>query len=101
MAAFEPTECQGSVHEFPVWIQVGRLPDVVPTWVCPMAVILQFLQDIFDEEKSPSTLKVHLKAISVCHVKIDSVSPGALFLVGQFFKGTRLLRPLMKDLVPH
>ncbi|XP_058879441.1 uncharacterized protein LOC131737040, partial [Acipenser ruthenus] len=60
---------------------------------CPMAVILQFLQKLLDEGKSPSTLKVYLAAISVCHVRIDGLSPGCHFLASQFLKGARRLRP--------
>ncbi|MGH0151620.1 UNVERIFIED_CONTAM: hypothetical protein FKN15_037060 [Acipenser sinensis] len=90
--------------------QYGYKWGVFQTWclskgedptMCPMAVILQFLQDLLDEGKSPSTLKVYLAAISACHVKIDSVSPGAHFLAGQFLKGARRLRPPRKDVVPH
>ncbi|MGH0174909.1 UNVERIFIED_CONTAM: hypothetical protein FKN15_069315 [Acipenser sinensis] len=47
--------------------QTWCLPQGFDPMTCPMAVILQFWQDLFDV-----TLKVYLAGISACHVKIDS-----------------------------
>ena len=67
---------------------------------CPKAVILQFLQKLLDEGKSPSTLKVYLAAISACHVRTDGLSPGCHFLASQFLKGARRLRPPRSTSLP-
>lgn len=86
--------------------QYGYKWGVFQTWclahqadptTCPMLIILQFLQDLFDEDKSTLILKVYLAAILACHVKIDSVFPGAHFLAGQFLKWVQSLWPPLKD----
>ena len=38
---------------------------------CALGVILEFLQQLFDEGKAASTLKVYLAAISACHAGIN------------------------------
>ncbi|MGH0151776.1 UNVERIFIED_CONTAM: hypothetical protein FKN15_043109 [Acipenser sinensis] len=65
---------------------------------CPMPVILQFLQELLDAGRSPSTLKVYLAAISACHAPVDSMSPGAHFLAVRFLKGAWRLCPPQKAL---
>ena len=44
---------------------------------CALSVILEFLQQLFDEGKAASTLKVYLSAISACHAGITGNSPGS------------------------
>ena len=44
---------------------------------CALGVILEFLQQLFDEGKAASTLKVYLAAISACHAGINGNSPGS------------------------
>ncbi|XP_034780644.2 uncharacterized protein LOC117973223, partial [Acipenser ruthenus] len=68
---------------------------------CPMPVILQFLQELFDAGRSPSTLKVYLAAISACHTPVDSKSPGAHFLATRFLKGARRLHPPRRTVLPE
>ncbi|MGH0172237.1 UNVERIFIED_CONTAM: hypothetical protein FKN15_063141 [Acipenser sinensis] len=68
-----------------------------PNWFVENWQVIKEPYDLFEEGKSPSTFK----GPSVSYVKIDSVSPGDQFLAGQFFKGTWLLRPPMKDIVPR
>ncbi|MBN3304948.1 CBLN4 protein, partial [Amia calva] len=74
---------------FSTWCQDGSQDPIN----CPIGVILQFLQELLDQGKSPSTLKVYLAAISACHVRIDGKPPGSHFLAVQFLKGARWLRP--------
>src|SRR4029434_3713721 len=38
---------------------------------CALGVILEFLQQLFDEGKAASTLKVYMAAISACHAGIN------------------------------
>ncbi|MGH0150567.1 UNVERIFIED_CONTAM: hypothetical protein FKN15_018841 [Acipenser sinensis] len=46
---------------------------------CPIATILQFLQDLLEAGRSTSMLKVYLAAISACHVPVDSVSQALIY----------------------
>ena len=68
--------------------------------VCPIGEVLAFLQHLFDQGRTPSTLKVYLAAISACHVGYAGVSPGAHPLASRFMKGVRRLRPSSSPSVP-
>src|SRR4029434_7347272 len=59
---------------------------------CALGVILVFLQQLFDEGKAASTLKVYLAAISACHAGINGSSPGSHPLASRFMAGVRRLR---------
>ncbi|MGH0145394.1 UNVERIFIED_CONTAM: hypothetical protein FKN15_004685 [Acipenser sinensis] len=76
--------------------QTWCLPRGFDSTPCPMAVILQFLQNLFDKGKSPSALKVYLAAISACHVKIDSSLPG-----GTIFERWLAASATYGGMVPH
>ncbi|XP_041437897.1 uncharacterized protein LOC121399947 [Xenopus laevis] len=59
---------------------------------CPVAGILQFLQDGFDKGLKPATLKVHLAAISAITSRVLTSDP----LIKRFIKGMMRLRPSVK-----
>ena len=65
-----------------------------------MDVILTFLQDLLDRNKSFSTVKVYLAAVSACHVGFGDKTAGQHPLIRQFMKGARRLRPVSKPLAP-
>ncbi len=67
---------------------------------CPIAGILTFLQELLEECRSHSTLKVYLAAISACHEGIHGAAPSAHPLAVRFLKGTRRLRTVTKSMVP-
>ncbi|XP_072557580.1 uncharacterized protein, partial [Paramormyrops kingsleyae] len=67
---------------------------------CPLSSVLEFLQEQFDQGKSPSTLKVFLAAISACHGRVDGKALGANPLSIQFIKGVQRLRPRRLPSVP-
>ncbi|MGH0171934.1 UNVERIFIED_CONTAM: hypothetical protein FKN15_074097 [Acipenser sinensis] len=67
---------------------------------CPMSVILQFMQELLDAGRSPSTLKVYLVAISACHATVDSMSPGVHFLATRFLRCAQRLRPPRRTVLP-
>ena len=73
--------------------------DLVP-FQCSVVDILSFLQELFDQGLSFSTIKVYLSAISACHVGFDGVSPGAHPLAIRFMRGVRHLRPFTRSSVP-
>ena len=66
----------------------------------PLTSVLEFLQELFEQGKSPSTLKVFLAAISACHERIDGKTVGANPLSIQFLKGAQRLRPRRLPSVP-
>src|SRR4029434_2407088 len=63
---------------------------------CALGVILEFLQQFFDEGKAASTLKVYLAAIS----GINSSSPGSHPLASRLMAGVRRLRVPERHLIP-
>src|SRR4029434_7528336 len=63
---------------------------------CALGVILEFLQQLFDEGKAASTLKVYLAAISA----INGISPGSHPLASRFMAGVRRLRVPERHLIP-
>ena len=67
---------------------------------CALGVILEFLQQLFDEGKAASTLKVYLAAISACHAGINGKSPGSHPLASRFMAGVRRLRVPDRHLIP-
>src|SRR4029434_684805 len=67
---------------------------------CTLGVILEFLQQLFDEGKVASTLKVYMAAISACHAGINGSSPGSHPLASRFMAGVRRLRVPERHLIP-
>src|SRR4029434_5081792 len=67
---------------------------------CALGVILEFLQQLFDEGNAASILKVYLAAISACHAGINGNSPGSHPLASRFMAGVRRLRVPDRHLIP-
>src|SRR4029434_10637627 len=67
---------------------------------CALCVILEFLQQLFDEGKAASTFKVYMAAISACHAGINGSSPGSHPLASRFMAGVRRLRVPERHLIP-
>ncbi|XP_073701195.1 uncharacterized protein [Garra rufa] len=67
---------------------------------CSVAVVLSFLQDLIDQGKAFSTIKVFLAAISACHIGFDNKTVGQHPLVCRFMKGARRALPVSKPLSP-
>ncbi len=62
--------------------------------------MLEFLQDQFTAGQAPSTLKVYVVAISVCHIPLGGMSLGKDPLVSRFLCGTLRLRPAARTREP-
>lgn len=54
---------------------------------CPIAGILTVLQELLEEGRSHSMLKIYLAAISACHEGINGAAPSAYPLAIQFLRG--------------
>ena len=67
---------------------------------CALGVILEFLQQLFNDGKAASTLKVYMAAISACHAGINGSSPGSHPLASRFMAGVRRLRVPERHLIP-
>ncbi len=67
---------------------------------CSVAVVLSFLQDLIDQGKAFSTIKVYLAAISACHIGFDNKTVGQNPLICRFMKGARRALPVSKPLYP-
>ncbi len=67
---------------------------------CSVAVVLSFLQDLIDQGKAFSTIKVFLAAISACHIGFDNKTVGQHPLVCRFMKGARCALPVSKPISP-
>ncbi len=67
---------------------------------CSVAVVLSFLQDLIDQGKAFSTIKVFLAAISACHIGFDNKTVGQHPLVCRFKKGAHRVLPVSKPLFP-
>lgn len=70
------------------------------SYQCPIAGILTSLQELLEEGRSHSMLKVYLAAISACHERINSAAPSTCPLAIQFLKGALCIRPITKSFVP-
>ncbi len=64
---------------------------------CSVAVVLSFLQDLIDQGKAFSTIKVFLAVISACHIGFDNKTVGQHPLVCRFMKGAL---PVLKPISP-
>ncbi|XP_048059471.1 uncharacterized protein LOC125276089 [Megalobrama amblycephala] len=72
---------------------------IVP-FLCSVADMLCFLQELLDKDRAFSTVKVYLAAISACHVGIDKNTIGQHPLVCRFMRGARRLHRVSKPLIP-
>ncbi len=59
--------------------------------VCDISLILSFLHELLETQRSPSTLKVYVAAIVDSHTPIDGKLVGRNNLVARFLKGSRRL----------
>ncbi|XP_073683991.1 uncharacterized protein [Garra rufa] len=72
---------------------------IVP-FLCSVADVLCFLQELLDKGRAFSTVKVYLAAISACHMGIDNNTMGQHPLVCRFMRGARRLNRVSKPLIP-
>lgn len=63
---------------------------------CPVTAILDFLQQLLDDGRSPATLKVYVAALSAYRAPLDGISVGSLKLVVAFLKGAQRLCPRVR-----
>lgn len=87
-------DCKWGVFER--WCAVKR---EIP-FQCSVAVILSFLQNLIDQGKAFSTIKVFLAAISACHIGFDGKTVGQHPLICRFMKGARRALPVSRPLSP-
>lgn len=81
---------------FHTWCGERRLDPVN----CPVASVLEFLQDRFSAGLSPSTLKVYVAAVSAFHAPVDGGPLGRHQLVIRFLRGAWRMRPAIRSRVP-
>ncbi len=67
---------------------------------CPVASVLEFLQDRFSAGLTPSTLKVYVAAIAAFHAPLDVGPLGRHQLVVRFLRGAWRMRPAARSRVP-
>ena len=67
---------------------------------CPVASVLEFLQDRFSAGLTPSTLKVYVAAIGAFHSPVGDGPLGKHHLVVRFLRGARRMRPAARSRVP-
>lgn len=73
----------------------------ITSYQCSVPDILCFLQDLMDKGRSFSTIKVHLAAISACHVGFEGSTVGQHPLIRRFMKGARRSLPVVRRTVPE
>ncbi len=61
--------------------------------ICPIRVVLSFLQQGLERRLSPSTLKVYVAAIAANHDPVEGKSLGKHDWVVRFLRGARRLNP--------
>ncbi len=83
-------------HIFENWCMAHHVDPVH----CQAVSVLEFLQEKLSSGTCPGILRVHVAAISACHVLIDGVSVGKHPLVACFIQGAKRLRPSMRATVP-
>ncbi|XDV16326.1 hypothetical protein PO909_016093 [Leuciscus waleckii] len=67
---------------------------------CPVASVLEFLQDRFSAGLAPSTLKVYVASISAFHAPLGDGPLGRQQLVVCFLRGAWRMRPAARTRVP-
>ncbi len=72
---------------------------IVP-FLCSVADVLCFLQELLDKGRAFSTVNVYLAAISACHVGVDRKTIGQHPLICRFMGGVRRLNRVSKPLIP-
>ncbi|XP_016369319.1 uncharacterized protein LOC107709377, partial [Sinocyclocheilus rhinocerous] len=87
--------CKWQVFEG--WCDGRRLT----SYQCSVPDILCFLQDLMDKDRSFSTIKVYLAAISASHVGFEGSMVGQHSLIRRFMKGARRSLPVIRRTVPE
>ncbi|XDV34775.1 hypothetical protein PO909_004902, partial [Leuciscus waleckii] len=67
---------------------------------CPVASVLEFLQNRLSDGLSPSTLKVYVAVISAFHAPLRVGTLGTHPLIIRFLRGARRMRPAIQPRVP-
>ncbi|XDV40814.1 hypothetical protein PO909_009815 [Leuciscus waleckii] len=81
-------------------VSVLRLELSLDPQCCGVTEILSFLQELLEEGKSPSTLKVYVSAIAAFRKTMHGQSLGRNDLIIRFLRGARRLNPPRPPLVP-
>jgi hypothetical protein len=81
---------------FSAWCQDRDLDPVTSE----ISMVLSFLQELLDKQRSPSTVKVYASAIAAFHAPIAGRSVGRNSAVIQFIRGARRLNPPRPRTVP-
>ncbi|GAA6095931.1 uncharacterized protein LOC125138511, partial [Tachysurus ichikawai] len=87
-------DCKWRVFE--TWCEEHQLV----SYLCSVAGVLGFLQDLIDRGRSFSTIKVYLAAIAACHVGFGDATVGQHPLIRRFMKGARRALPVSRSVVP-
>ncbi|GAA6106202.1 uncharacterized protein LOC125138511, partial [Tachysurus ichikawai] len=87
-------DCKWRVFE--EWCEEHQLV----SYLCSVADILGFLQDLIDRGRTFSTIKVYLVAIVACHTGFGNTTVGQHPLIRRFMKGTRRALPVTRSVVP-
>ncbi|XP_060746163.1 uncharacterized protein LOC132859430 [Tachysurus vachellii] len=82
-------------HVFEEWCEEHQLV----SYLCSVADILGFLQDLIDCGRTFSMIKVYLAAIAACHTGFSNIMVGQHPLIRRFMKGARSL-PVTRSVVP-
>ncbi|XP_061119424.1 uncharacterized protein LOC133142296, partial [Conger conger] len=69
--------------------------------VCPVSVVLNFVQSLLDKGLSLSTIRGYVFAISACHTGYGGSTVAAHPLVKRFIQGVRCLKPVAPPRVPQ
>ncbi|XP_061094957.1 uncharacterized protein LOC133126631 [Conger conger] len=69
--------------------------------VCPVSVVLNFVQSLLDKGLSLSTIRGYVFAISACHTGYSGSTVAAHPLVKRFIQGVRRLKPVAPPRVPQ
>ncbi len=81
---------------FSTWCQDGNLDPVTSV----VSVVLSFLQEMLDKQRSSSTIKVYTAAMAAFHAPIAGRSVGRNSGVIQFLRGSKRLNPPRPRTVP-
>ncbi len=65
-----------------------------------VSVVLSFLQEMLDKQRSSSTIKVYVAAIAALHAPIAGRSVGRDSVVSQFLRGARRMNPPCPRTIP-
>ncbi len=81
---------------FSAWCQDRNLEPVTSE----VSVVLSFMQEMLDKQRSSSTIKVYVAAIAAFHAPVAGSSVGRDSAVIQFLRGARRMNPQRPRTVP-